>query len=386
MPLCAGSRLGPYEIVAPLGAGGMGEVYRARDPRMGREVAIKFSAERFSNRFESEVHAVAALNHPNICQVYDVGPNYLVMELIEGSTLSDRIKAGAIPFDEALAIARQIGEALEAAHEKGVVHRDLKPANIKIKPDGTVKVLDFGLAKIVEEAMAAGSPDESPTIPMGATIVGQIIGTAAYMAPEQARGNQVDKRVDIWAFGVVVYEMLTGRRLFEGTTVTDTLAQVLTKDPDLNGLQPGIRPLLRRCLARDPRKRLRDIGDARLELEGPVALFAPPSVTQPRRSEFFAWILAIAMTIAAAAITAVHLRQSPPVAPLVRFSVPPPEGGGYGSWLSLSPDGRYLGFTATGADGLARVWLRSLDSLQLRSMTGTEGSKTSGSRSMNGTP
>src|SRR5213593_2029715 len=201
MSLSAGTRLGPYEILSPLGAGGMGEVYRARDPRMAREVAIKVSAERFSDRFEREVHAVAALNHPNVCHVYDVGPNYLVMELVEGPTLADRIKSGAIPLDEALAIARQIGDALEAAHEKGIVHRDLKPANIKIKPDGTVKVLDFGLAKMAEQTAASASPEDSPTLQMGATLAGQILGTAAYMAPEQARGKAVDKRVDIWAFG-----------------------------------------------------------------------------------------------------------------------------------------------------------------------------------------
>src|SRR6516164_8505069 len=208
MPLAPSTRLGPYEILSPLGAGGMGEVYRARDPRMGREVAIKLSAERFSDRFEREVHAVAALNHPNVCHIYDVGPNYLVMELVEGPTLADRIKQGAIQLEEALPIARQIADALEAAHEKGIVHRDLKPANIKLKPDGTVKVLDFGLAKIAETAAIAASPDESPTVTMGATVAGQILGTAAYMAPEQVRGKTVDKRADIWAFGVVLYEML----------------------------------------------------------------------------------------------------------------------------------------------------------------------------------
>src|SRR5262249_31287757 len=228
MPLCAGTRLGPYEILTPLGAGGMGEVYRARDPRMGREVAIKVSAERFTDRFEREVRAVAALNHVNICQVYDVGPSYLVMELVEGLTLADRIRTSALSLEEALPIARQIADALEAAHEKGVIHRDLKPANIKIKPDGVVKVLDFGLAKIAEQAAAAGSPEESPTVAMGVTVAGQVMGTAAYMAPEQARGKMVDKRADIWAFGVVLYEMLTGQQLFGGPTLSDTLALVLT--------------------------------------------------------------------------------------------------------------------------------------------------------------
>src|SRR5438874_822130 len=200
MPLETGVYLGPYEIVAPLGAGGMGEVYRARDPRMGREVAIKIAAERFSDRFEREVHAVAALNHPNICHVYDVGPNYLVMELVEGPTLAERIKEGAIPLEHALAIARQIGDALEAAHEKGIVHRDLKPANVKITPDGVVKVLDFGLAKMTEPATRADNPEVSPTLTIEATRAGQILGTAAYMAPEQARGKTLDKRADIWAF------------------------------------------------------------------------------------------------------------------------------------------------------------------------------------------
>ena len=232
MALAPSTRLGPYEILSPLGAGGMGEVYRARDPRMGRDIAIKVSAERFSDRFEREVHAVAALNHPNICHIYDVGPNYLVMELVEGPTLADRIKQGAIQLEEALPIARQIADALEAAHEKGIVHRDLKPANVKIKPDGTVKVLDFGLAKMAEQAAAAASPEESPTATMSATIAGQIMGTASYMAPEQARGKTVDKRADIWAFGVVLYEMLTGRRLFEHETISDTLAAVLAKEPE----------------------------------------------------------------------------------------------------------------------------------------------------------
>src|SRR5215472_13392467 len=231
MPLATGSHLGPYEIVAPIGAGGMGEVYRARDPRMGREVAIKVSADRFSDRFEREVRAVAALNHPNICHIYDVGPNYLVLELVEGLTLAERIKAGALPLQDALSIGRQIAEALDAAHEKGIIHRDLKPANIKLKPDGAVKVLDFGLAKVAQ-ASTCEDPEASPTLTIQGTVAGQILGTAAYMAPEQARGKTVDKRADIWAFGVVLYEMLTGRRLFDGETVSDTLIGVLTKEPE----------------------------------------------------------------------------------------------------------------------------------------------------------
>src|SRR5580704_11988013 len=225
MSLSAGDRLGPYEILAPIGKGGMGEVYRALDPRVGREVAIKVSAEQFSERFEREARAIAALNHPNICQLYDVGPNYLVMELVEGVE-----PKGPLPVDTALNYARQMVDALEAAHANDIVHRDLKPGNIKIKSDGTVKVLDFGLAKV------GGTPtaktEDSPTISMAATQAGMILGTAAYMSPEQARGKVVDKRADIWAFGVVLYEMLTGKRLFHGDDVTDTLAAVLRQEPE----------------------------------------------------------------------------------------------------------------------------------------------------------
>src|SRR5438046_1765983 len=220
MSLSTGARLGPYEILALIGAGGMGEVYKARDTRLDRTVAVKICAEQFSERFEREARAVAALNLPNICTLHDVGPTYLVMEYIEGPTL-----AGPIPMAEALPIARQIAEALEAAHDKGIIHRDLKPANIKLTADGKVKVLDFGLAKTAaENAAAASSPATSPTLTLGATQAGVIMGTAAYMSPEQARGKPIDKRADIWAFGVVLYEMLTGERLFEGETVSDTLA------------------------------------------------------------------------------------------------------------------------------------------------------------------
>src|SRR5262249_3890895 len=262
----------------------MGEVYKARDPRMGRDVAIKLSAEHFSDRFEREVRAVAALNHANICQIYDVGPNYLVMELIEGPTLSDRIKQGALPLDEALATARQIGEALEAAHEKGIIHRDLKPANIKVKADGTVKVLDFGLAKIAEQTPAPGNPEESPTMPMGATLAGQIMGTASYMAPEQARGKPVDKRADIWAFGVALHEMLTGRKLFEGETISDVLAGVLTREPEWQLAPAKVHRLLQRCLEKDPKRRLRDMGDAWSLLEGaPAAVKSKRNELEDRR-------------------------------------------------------------------------------------------------------
>ena len=258
MELKPGEKLGPYEILYRIGLGGMGEVWRARDPRLNRDVAIKISAHRFTDRFERESRAIAALNHPNVCILHDVGPNYLVMELVEGPTLAERIAQGPIPLEEALAIAKQIADALEAAHEKAIVHRDLKPANIKIKPDGAVKVLDFGLAKAGVEA---DSGPNSPTMTLG-TQAGAILGTAGYMSPEQARGQSVDKRADIWAFGVVLYEMLSGKRLFDAGTLPDSLAAVLTRDPDLTPTPAKTRLLLARCLEKDPKKRLRDIGDA----------------------------------------------------------------------------------------------------------------------------
>src|SRR2546425_10917484 len=231
MPLSTGARLGPYEILALIGAGGMGEVYKARDTRLDRTVAIKICAEQFSERFEREARAGAALNHPPICTLHDMGPNYLVMEYIEGPTL-----AGPMPLADALPIARQIAEALEAAHEKGIIHRDLKPANIKLTLDGKVKVLDFGLAKAFDNDTRSSDPANSPTLTISPTRAGMILGTAGYMSPEQARGVQVDKRVDIWAYGVVLYEMLTGHEMFSGETVSDTLAAVLRADFDWSAL------------------------------------------------------------------------------------------------------------------------------------------------------
>ena len=296
MTLKPGTQLGPYEIVAPIGAGGMGEVYRARDPRVGRDVAIKVASERFSERFDREVRAVAALNHPNIATLYDVGPNYLVMELVEGETLQERIvgAAGRPPeLDEALNIARQIADALEAAHEKGIVHRDLKPANVKLKPDGTVKVLDFGLAKVGNSP--ATQSEESPTLSMAATQAGVILGTAGYMSPEQARGKPVDKRADIWAFGVVLYEMLTGNRLFRGDDLSETLAAVIKQEPDWERVPAKARPLLRRCLEKDPKRRLRDIGEMAAWLEN-----APESASVPARRPWLWQASTGAMVIVAA--------------------------------------------------------------------------------------
>jgi serine/threonine-protein kinase len=349
----------------------MGEVYRARDPRMGREVAIKVSSERFSDRFEREVRAVASLNHANICQVYDVGPNYLVMELIEGPTLADRMAGGAVPLEEALGIARQIGDALEAAHEKGIIHRDLKPANIKIKPDGTVKVLDFGLAKIAEQAAVAGNPDESPTVAMGGTIVGQIMGTAAYMSPEQARGKAVDKRSDIWAFGVVLYEMLTGRRMFEGETISDTLAGVLTKEPDLMRVPVKAQRLLKNCLEKDPKRRLRDIGDAWRLLEespNPAGMNATP------------WKLAAATLLVVCMIALwASWSRNPPGSERGPVELDLDLGGDaslvspMGPAVILSPDGGRLVFVSNGPDGKSRLFTRELKQRKATVLAKTEG-------------
>src|ERR1700682_1127648 len=256
MSLSAGDHLGPYEILSPIGAGGMGEVYRARDPRLNRDVAIKVSTAQFSERFEREPKAIAPLNRPNICHLYDVGPNYLVMEYIEGEA-----PQGPLPLEEVLRITRQIADALEAAHEGGITHRDLKPGNIKIKPDGTVKVLDFGLAKI-DASSAVSQSENSPTLSMAATQMGVILGTAGYMSPEQARGKPVDKRADIWAFGVVLYEMLTGQRLFQGEDVSHTMAAVIMQEPNLDAVPIQVRKLLRRCLEKEPKKSLREITHA----------------------------------------------------------------------------------------------------------------------------
>jgi len=376
MALSAGTRLGPYEIVALIGVGGMGEVYRATDPRMGRDVAIKISAERFSDRFSREVHAVAALNHPNICHLYDVGPDYLVMELVEGPTLAEKIKQGVVPLDEALGIAKQIADALEAAHEKGIVHRDLKPGNIKLRPDGTVKVLDFGLAKVVETAEAGSRAEHSPTVTLdAATRVGVILGTAAYMPPEQARGKAVDKRADIWAFGVVLYEMLTGERLFEGETVSDTLIEVATKEPNWERIPAKAQRLLRRCLEKDPKRRLRDIGDAMPLLEplpGPV-LEGGATQSAPTQRQWLWPGLAMVFVIAALGLGFIAYRHMTEETPVLKFSVSPPERVSIesGPVLSVSPDGRHVAFVAR-VDGKGLVWVRDLNSLAARPLPGTE--------------
>ena len=366
MPLQPGDKLGPYEILAPIGAGGMGEVYQARDPRLNRDVAIKVSAAQFSERFEREAKAIAALNHPNICQIYDVGPNYLVIEFIEGES-----PKGPLSLEEALRIARQIAEALEAAHEKGITHRDLKPGNIKIKPDGTVKVLDFGLAKIHAGPPASG--ENSPTMTIGMTQAGMILGTAAYMAPEQARGKEnVDKRADIWAVGVVVYELITGKRLFQGEDVGDTLASVIKEQPNLDDVPQQVRLLLKRCLEKDPKKRLRDIGDMDLLLSRdnngtePIASTAP----SPSRLGWVAWAVAALFLLTTLGVSFVHFRETPPQEQTLRSAIALPENSTVHS-LAISPDGRTL-VIAVAVNGKRQLWLRPMDALQAQPMPSTE--------------
>src|SRR5688500_5483605 len=327
-----GRHVGSYEITARLGAGGMGEVYRARDSRLDRDVALKLLPEAFAAdpdrlmRFTREAKTLASLNHPNIAAIYGVeedpasGQRALVMELVDGEDLSDRIARGAIPVDETLAIARQIADALAAAHDAGIVHRDLKPANVKVRADGTVKVLDFGLAKaaLPGDTGAAASAAQSPTMTSPAlTAMGLILGTAAYMSPEQAKGRPVDRRADIWAFGVILHEMLTGRRLFEAEDVTETLAAVLTRDVSATSLPAhlpsGLRAIVSDCLVRDPKKRLRDISDVRLMLDKFDAVHEdtmPAAVLQPSRPARWLWPgIAAAAILVALGASALYLNQ-----------------------------------------------------------------------------
>jgi Tol biopolymer transport system component len=380
MSLTTGTKLGPYEILAPIGAGGMGEVYRAKDTKLKREVALKVLPEAFAAdpermaRFQREAEVLASLNHPNIAQIYGVEERALVMELVEGES-----PKGPMPFDEAWKIASQIAAGLEYAHDKGIIHRDLKPANIKITPDGIVKLLDFGLAKaFAAPAAVSGSPDNSPTLTLGATQLGVILGTAAYMAPEQAKGKAVDKRADIWSFGVVLYELLTGERLFAGDDVSDTLAQVLMKQPDLDKAPSQARRLLCECLQKDPKERLRDIGDARLQvLEGvPGREREARPASPPRRatvSSIVAWSLAAIFAIAAG----VSWVEAPaPDNGSLRYSIDAPADTRFVNTYfntAISPDGRLLAFGAarTGAD--ITIWVRPMNSLAARELPGTNG-------------
>jgi hypothetical protein len=340
-----------------------GEVWKARDARLNRDVAIKVSTLRFTDRFEREARAIAALNHPNICTLFDIGPNYLVMELVEGSTLARRIGGAPIPTGEALAIAKQVAGALEAAHDKGIVHRDLKPANIKVKPDGTVKVLDFGLAKAVDQH--AGNVNQSTTRE------GTILGTAAYMAPEQAQGRPAGKQADIWSFGVTMYEMVTGRRPFQGQTTAGILASVIKEDPDLDEVPARLRLLLRSCLRKDPKDRLQAIGDWRLliddTLDGPAATRRGKSV--PVRQLIGVVALAI-VALLVAALSFMYFHGSSPLQQAARLSVLLPEKSRVLA-LAVSPDGREIAMVLV-KEGKQQIWMRALDALEPTPLAGTD--------------
>jgi Tol biopolymer transport system component len=391
-----GTHLGPYETLSPLGAGGMGEVYRATDRRLGREVALKLLPDDFARdgerraRFEREARLLASLNHPNIATLYGLervdGRDLLAMELVEGEGLDARIQRGAVPVADAVAIALQIAEALEAAHEKGIVHRDLKPANVKLTPDDHVKVLDFGLAKAWEGPGDGAGLTNSPTITARHTAAGVILGTAAYMAPEQAAGAAADRRADIWSFGVVLWEMLTGHKLFEGETVSHVLASVLKDEVDLEALPgelpPRLRELVERCLRRKPKDRLQAIGDARVLLEeylaDPAAFARPagpaPVVTASSPARRLApWVVAGALAVALAAVLAAFTLKKPAQGPVVRFHITPPEALATVDAPRLSPDGRTIAYDATDLKGVTQIWVRSLDDLAARPLAGTEG-------------
>jgi hypothetical protein len=313
-------------------------------------------------RFQREAEVLASLNHPNIAQTYGVEERALAMELVAGEAPN-----GPMPFDEAWKIGSQIAAALEYAHDKGIIHRDLKPANIKVTPDGTVKLLDFGLAKAFSnQKEPSASPENSPTLTIGATEVGVVLGTAAYMPPEQAKGKSVDKRADIWAFGVVFYELLAGTRPFEGEDVSETLVAVIRDEPDLSKTPPKARRLLQRCLEKDPKKRLRDIGDAMALVEE-----APAQASGSQASKRGRWLwpaISAALAIALIAVAVFQLRQPLPAEPVsMEFQIPPPENTQFGPQLALSPDGRLLAFTALSAsEGPNSMWVRPLGALQAR--------------------
>ena len=408
MPLGPGTRLGPYEIQSALGSGGMGEVYRARDTRLQRDVAVKVLPEVFATdaerlaRFEREAQLLASLNHPHIAAIHGLeesnGVRALILEFVDGPTLADRIAQGPIPLDEAMPIARQVAEALEAAHERGIIHRDLKPANIKITTAGAVKVLDFGLAKL-----AAGEPGQvheggglaglslSPTLTSPAmTRMGVIIGTAAYMSPEQAKGRAADKRSDVWALGCVIFEMLTGRRAFEGDDVSDTLAAVLRAEPDWNALPAEaptqLRSLIKSCLEKDRNKRVPDVSTVRFLMDHATALapsVAAPIDTNPgskrtapaRLWQAVAALLALTM---AGSVTAWWYASRPVALATTRFFIYPPEKTVFvtsartGTSAAISPDGRTVAFTARDASGKVQLWIRPIDSLTAQPLPGTD--------------
>ena len=403
MALTTGTRLGVYEITAPIGEGGMGQVYRATDTALGRQVAIKILPEAFAAdperfaRFEREAKTLASLNHPHVAAIYAVeksaGVHALVMELVEGEDLSQRIARGAIPLDEALPIAKQIAEALEAAHEQGIIHRDLKPANIKVRGDGTVKVLDFGLAKALDPT-SVSSPglSMSPTLITPAmTQVGMILGTAAYMSPEQAKARTVDRRADVWAFGAVLFEMVSGRQAFSGETVSETLAEVMKSEPPWQALPVDVPPhivrLIRQCLVKEPRQRIRDMGDVRLALEGTfeTAGFASPTTSSPdtRWTGSAAFSLAaIAAVIAAVVVVVVGgvwMMSRPtvaPAAPIARLAITLPDDQRFGAvddtpLLAVSPSGTLVAYIAV-ASGREQLHVRAIDSAESKVLPGTD--------------
>jgi serine/threonine protein kinase/Tol biopolymer transport system component len=395
MAVSSGTRLGAYEIVNQIGAGGMGEVYRARDTKLNRDVAIKVLPQLFADdaerlaRFTREAQTLAALNHPNIAGVHGIeesgGVHALVMEFVDGADLSEVMARGPIPIADVLPIARQIADALEAAHDAGIVHRDLKPANIKVRADGAVKVLDFGLAKGGGPGGAHSSdPSHSPTLTAHATQMGMILGTAAYMAPEQARGRPVDRRADIWAYGVIVYEMLTGRRAFEGEEISDVLASVLRQEIDWTAVPvdtpSAVRRLLRRCLEKDPRKRLSAIGDARLELdEHEPAATGQPAAQAPARLSLVARLWpAVAGIVRTAAIAAAFWprAQSTVTENVRRLSILPPLGENLypdSTAVAISPDGTMVAFVVGNVSQSRQLWVRSLDSMTARRLDDAEG-------------
>jgi serine/threonine protein kinase len=401
MSFSPGARLGGYEILASLGAGGMGEVFRAKDTKLGREVAIKVVLESFVAdrdrllRFEREARALAALNHANIAALYsveeDAGRHFLVMELVPGLTLGERLAGAPLPLEPALIMARQLADALEAAHEKGIVHRDLKPANIKITPDDELKVLDFGLATIgdADRPAASDSLANSPTLTAMGTQAGMILGTASYMSPEQARGMAADHRSDIFSFGVVLFEMLTGRPPFQGDTVSDVLASVLAREPDLSSLPPDLAPrlseLLSRCLEKHPKKRWQAIGDVRHELDvimanprrvpEQVAIAAPPPPLWRRAVPVAAGVVAGAVvTFGALGALGPDTGNESNAAPVVTSIMPAPEVvTAFNHGFALSPDGQTLVYSARAADGTRRLWKRRLSESSTEALPGTEG-------------
>ncbi len=406
MNLQPGTVLSHYRLAAKIGEGGMGEVWKATDTTLERSVAIKILPEAFAEdpervaRFEREAKLLASLNHPNIAVIHGLhrsdGVQFLAMELVEGEDLAQRIKRGALPLDEAVAVARQVAEALEAAHESGVIHRDLKPANIQITPEGKVKVLDFGLAKAFETESKSGNPSLSPTLTSAGTRAGVILGTAAYMSPEQARGRPVDRRADIWAFGCVLFEMLTGTQPFTGETVSDTLAAVLKTEPDGSLLPeetpPPLRRLLRRCLVKDPKERLRDIGEARIllgerqpdpEIGSEAAAIRPSTAlgkTEALR-RLLPWLLAAILAAALAGTWLFRSAAGPqPLPGLVRLKVELSRGGdlpgnvGLGAATLVSPDGRVLAFIAQ-EGATRRLFVRRLDRSGTVALSGTEGAR-----------